>query len=75
MHMLYVAISGGAVLLGAALLVLWAAIEVVGYGGVVFCVAVRRGWLVRPSRSTSRKARDIRWGVAIRMAGLRPRTS
>jgi len=75
MHMLGLAISTGAVLLGAALLVLWIAIEVVGYGGLLFCVALRRGWLVLPSRSTSRKARDIRWGVAVRMAGLRPRTS
>ena len=75
MNMIYAAISGGAVLLGAAILVLWAAIEVVGYGGLVICVALRRGWLVLPSRSTSRKARDVRWGVAVRMAGLHPRTS
>ena len=76
LHMLYIATSVGAVLLGAALLVLWIAIEVIGYGGMLVCIAIRRGWIVLPSGSaTSRKARDVRWGVAVRAAGLRPRTS
>jgi hypothetical protein len=74
-HMLYVAISSGAALLGAALLVVWMAIEVIGYGGALFCIALRRGWIVLPSGPRVRKARDIRWGVAVRAAGLRPRTS
>ena len=77
LHMVYVAIEVGAVVLGAALLILWIAIEVIGYGGVLFCIALRRGWIVLASGSTAvRKTRDVRrWGVVVRAAGLRPRTS
>ena len=74
LHMLYIATSVGAVLLGAALLILWIAIEVIGFVGTAVCIAMRRGWIVLPS-PTTRKARDVRWGVAVRAAGLRPRTS
>jgi hypothetical protein len=76
LHMVYVAINVGVVALGAVLLILWTAIEVIGFGGPLFCTALRRGWLVLPSRSAAgRQARDIRWGGAVRAAGLRPRTS
>ena len=76
LHMLYTATCFGAVLLGAALLILWIAIEVIGYGGMLVCAAISRGWLVLPPDSpTIRKSRDVRWGVAVRAAGLRPRTS
>ena len=76
LQMLYVTTCFGAVLLGAALLILWIAIEVIGFGGMLVCLAMRRGWIVLPSGSTrTRKSRDVRWGVAVRAAGLRPRTS
>jgi len=76
LHMLYITTCFGAVLLGAALLILWIAIEVIGYGGILVCLAIRHGWIVLPSGSTRiRKSRDVRWGVAVRAAGLRPRTS
>jgi hypothetical protein len=76
LHMLYIATCFGLALLGAALLILWMAIEVIGYGGMLVCIAIRRGWIVLPSASTRiRKTRDVRWGVAVRAAGMRPRTS
>lgn len=71
MHVLYVATCAVGMLLGAALLILWMAIEAIGYGGLLFCAALRRGWIVLPSAKAVRKARDIRWGVAVRAAGLR----
>ena len=75
LHMLYVVTSVGVVVLGAALLALWMAIEAIGYGGLLFCIALRRGWIVLAPRPAARRSRDIRWGVAVRAAGLRPRTS
>ena len=57
LQMLYVTTCFGAVLLGAALLILWIAIEVIGYGGMLsasrsvadgsFCRRVRRGFASR----------------------------
>ena len=76
LHMLYLATFFPAVLVGAVLLALWLAIEVIGYGGMLVCIAILRGWIVPASGSRSiRKARDVRWGVVVRAAGLRPRTS
>jgi len=56
-------------LLGAVLLVAWIALELIGYGGLMFHAARSRGWftLVAPAKPR----RDIRWGVTVRAAGLR----
>ena len=64
------------ILLGGALLLLWVAFEVIGYGGLLFFIARERGWIAELSRSkTGRKARREesvpRWGLAVRAAGLR----
>jgi hypothetical protein len=76
LNALYLAMCGGAALFGGALLIAWVAIEAIGFGGASICLALRRGWLVLPSGPRrARKARDIRWGVAVRAAGMRPRTS
>ena len=76
LHMLYIATFFPAALVGAVLLVLWLAIEVIGYGGMLVGFAILRGWIVPASDSRRiRKARDVRWGVVVRAAGLRPRTS
>ena len=59
------------VALGAVLLIAWAAIEVIGFGGLLFRVALNQRWIVlqRPVKPK----RDIRWGTAVRAAGLRTR--
>jgi len=76
LHMVYIPTCSGLAVLGAALLILWAAIEIIGYGGMLVCIAIRRGRIVLPSGSTRiRKTRDVRWGVAVRAAGMRPRTA
>jgi hypothetical protein len=57
------------VLLGAALLLLWVAIEVVGYGGLALAVLRNQRWLtLAPPK---RRPRDITWGATVRAAGLR----
>jgi len=56
-------------LLGMVLLLVWIALELIGYGGVLFYIARSRGWftLVAPAKPR----RDVRWGVTVRAAGLR----
>jgi hypothetical protein len=56
-------------LLGAVLLLVWVAIEVVGYGGFAIAVLRNQRWLTLAS--ASRPARDIKWGAAVRAAGMR----
>ena len=58
-------------LLGAVLLLLWMAIEVIGYVGLLFFIVRRQRWLV--VSAASKPARDIRWGTTVRAAGLRAR--
>jgi hypothetical protein len=55
--------------LGAALLLLWVAIEVIGYGGLAIMVLRRQRWLSLASRP--KPARDIKWGATVRAAGIR----
>jgi hypothetical protein len=57
-------------LLGAALLVLWTAIEVIGYGGLLLKLIRSQRWLVV---APAKPAREIRWGTTVRAAGLRGR--
>ena len=57
------------VLLGAVLLLAWTAFEPMGYGGLLFYVARSRGWLTQFAPAKPR--RDMRWGTAVRAAGLR----
>ena len=57
------------VLLGAVILVLWTAVEVIGYGGVLFYILRRQRWL--GVSAAPKPARDIRWGTTVRAAGLR----
>jgi hypothetical protein len=59
----------GEMALGAALLLLWVAIEVIGYGGVAIMLLRRQRWLTFTSRP--KPARDIRWGSTVRAAGIR----
>ena len=59
------------VLLGAVLLLLWTAFEVIGYGGLLFYIVRHQRWLV--VSTAAKPARDIRWGTAVRAAGLRAR--
>ena len=59
------------VLLGAILLLLWTAFEVIGYGGLLFSIVRRQRWLV--VSAAPKRARDIRWGATVRAAGLRSR--
>ena len=63
------------ILLGGALLLLWVAFEVIGYGGLLFYIARDRGWIALSAGSKPvRKARHEpvpRWGLAVRAAGLR----
>ena len=56
-------------LLGAALLVLWTAIEVIGYGGLLITIVRSQHWLVVVA--PAKPAREIRWGTTVRAAGLR----
>jgi len=58
-------------LLGAVLLLLWTAFEVIGYGGLLFSIVRRQRWLV--VSAAPKRARDIRWGATVRAAGLRSR--
>jgi len=55
--------------LGAALVLLWAAIEVIGYGGIALAILRRQRWVTFSSRP--RPARDIKWGATVRAAGIR----
>jgi hypothetical protein len=57
------------VALGAALVLLWAAIEVIGYGGIALAFMRRQQWVTFTWRA--RPARDIKWGSTVRAAGLR----
>jgi hypothetical protein len=59
----------GEIALGAALLLLWVAIEVIGYGGVAILLLRQQRWLTFASRP--KPARDIKWGATVRAAGLR----
>ena len=59
------------VVLGAVLLLLWAAFEVIGCGGLLFHIVRRQRWLV--VSAAPKPARDIRWGTTVRAAGLRAR--
>ena len=61
----------GEALLGAVLLVLWTAIEVIGYGGRLFYIVRHQRWFV--VSAAPKPARDIRWGTTVRAAGLRAR--
>jgi hypothetical protein len=58
------------VLLGAVILMLWTAIEIIGYGGLLVAIVRQQRWLVL---SAPKPARDIRWGATVRAAGLRSR--
>ena len=62
---------GCEVLLGAVLLLLWTAFEVIGYGGLLFYIVRHQRWLV--VSAAPKPARDIRWGTTVRAAGLRAR--
>ena len=55
--------------LGAAVLLLWVAIEVIGYGGIALAILRRQRWVTFASRP--RPARDIKWGATVRAAGMR----
>jgi hypothetical protein len=59
------------VLLGAALLLFWVAIELIGHGGLLFWTVRSQRWFV--VLTLSQPARDERWGTAVRAAGLRSR--
>jgi hypothetical protein len=59
----------GEVLLGAVLLLAWTAIEVIGYVGLVFHVALKRGWIAFATPPPP----QARWGKTVRAAGLRAR--
>jgi hypothetical protein len=54
---------------GALLLLLWVAIEVMGYAGLLLQTVRNQRWIVlqRPVKPT----RDIKWGTSVRAAGLR----
>jgi hypothetical protein len=56
---------------GAALLFAWAAIEVIGYGGLLYRMALKQQWIAlqRPAKP----ANDIRWGTVVRAAGFQVR--
>jgi hypothetical protein len=58
------------VLFGAVLLLLWAALEVIGYGGLLFSIVRNQRWFIVVS-APSKPPRDIRWGITVRAAGLR----
>ena len=58
-------------LLGAVILVLWTAIEVIAYGGLLFYIVRRQRWFV--VSAAPKPARDIRWGTTVRAEGLRAR--
>ena len=58
-------------LLGAVILVLWTAIEVLGYGGLLVCIVRRQRWFA--VSVAPKPAGDIRWGTTVRAAGLRAR--
>ena len=68
-------ISEGAVIgqlvLGAVLLTLWAAIEVIGYGGLVVSLLKRQRWVSFESKPKAKPMRDIKWGATVRAAGVR----
>jgi hypothetical protein len=55
--------------LGATLLLLWAAIEVIGYAGLAIAIVRRQRWVTFASRPAP--ARDIKWGATVRAAGIR----
>jgi hypothetical protein len=55
--------------LGAALLLVWVAIEVIGYGGLAIVALRRQRWVSFASRP--KPARDIKWGATVRAAGIR----
>jgi hypothetical protein len=57
--------------LGAALVLVWVAIEAIGYGGLLYRLALNQRWVVL--RKPPKPARDIRWGTAVRAAGLQTR--
>jgi hypothetical protein len=61
----------GEVALGAVILLLWCAIEAIGFGGWLLQIALNQRWIVlqRPVKP----ARDIKWGTAVRAAGFRGR--
>jgi hypothetical protein len=61
----------GELALGAVLLTLWAAIEVIGYGGLAISLLKRQRWVSLASKPKARPARDIKWGATVRAAGLR----
>ena len=58
-------------LLGAVILVLWTAVEVIGYGGLLVYIVRRQRWFA--VAVAPKPARDIRWGTTVRAAGLRAR--
>jgi hypothetical protein len=57
------------VVLGAALLLAWAAVEIIGYAGVLWRAAANQQWVA--VRRPVKPAHDIRWGTAVRAAGFR----
>jgi hypothetical protein len=50
------------VLLGAVLLLLWAALEVIGDGGLLISIVRCQRWFVVVP-APSKPARDVRWGT------------
>ena len=57
--------------LGAALLLVWAAIEMIGYGGLLYRMALKQQWV--SLRRPAKPANDIRWGTVVRAAGFQVR--
>ena len=58
-------------LIAAALFLVWVAIEVIGYGGLVFYIAAKWRWIT--FTAPPRPPRDHRWGTSVRAAGLSAR--
>ena len=58
-------------LLGVVLLLLWVAVEVIGYGGLLFSLVRSQRWLVVVT--PPRPVRTVKWGTTVRAAGLRSR--
>ena len=61
----------GQLVLGAALFILWVAIEVVGYGGLVVSLLKRQRWVSFAAKPKAKPVRDIKWGATVRAAGVR----
>jgi len=61
----------GQLVLGAVLLILWVAVEVIGYGGLAVSLLKRQRWVSFESKPKAKPMRDIKWGATVRAAGVR----